>query len=137
MTTGWVELGVSESPEAAAMDAESAFVRVAGAVLVERDSWEDALKVTQYLRARPSSVPVRLSPMDETADEWTAAVRALPRCIHVFVGSRCFACRAPADGGRFSDGAREWPVCKAHATSYVSDAIERGPVDDATLPGVG
>lgn len=128
MTTGWVEVGVSESPEAAAMDAESAFVRVTGPVLVERDSWEDALKVTQYLRARPDPLPVRLSPADETAEEWTAAVHALPRCIHVFVGSRCFACHAPADGGRFSNGVREWPACKSHAASYGAKAIERGAV---------
>ena len=76
----------------------------------------------------PDPLPVRLSPADETAEEWTAAVHALPRCIHVFVGSRCFACHAPADGGRFSNGVREWPVCKSHAASYGAKAIERGAV---------
>ena len=128
MTTGWVEVRASESPEAAALDAEASLNRVDGAVIVERGSWDDAVKVTQYLRARPDPVPVRLSPMDETAEEWAAALRALPHCVHVFVERRCFKCSAVADAGVLTDGEREWPVCKQHI-----EAVERG----SSAAGVG
>ena len=122
-TKGWVEIGVSESPEAAAMDAERAFDRVTGPVLVERESWEDAVKVDWYLRSRPGAKPVRLSPMTETPEEWTAAVRENPRCIHIYVERRCVVCRKAAMGGCFSDGVQEWPVCMEHRDS-LAESLE-------------
>ena len=113
----YATVAVTQSPEAAATLADKLFPSVDGSVFVERGSWEEALEVTRHLRALPDPKPVRLSAMNETPEEWIAAVREQPRCIHVFVERRCVVCHAAAMGGCFSDGVQEWPVCVGHRDS--------------------
>lgn len=80
-----VDVAVAEAPEAAALQAEQWFRQGIAPVLVCRPTWRDGQRVVDYLRARPDPVPCRLSPPQESAALFSAAVRALPRIVHVYV----------------------------------------------------
>lgn len=80
-----VDVVVTETAEAAALEAERLYHAGYGPVLIHRLTREDGQRVVDYLRSRPVPVPCRFSPPQESAAILSAAIRAQPDIVHVYV----------------------------------------------------
>jgi len=123
MKPGYALVTVSEDDRKCALDAERMYLDGYRPILVHRTSEKSAIAVAQYLKSRPSRLPVRLSEVSETADEFNAAVRKQADAIHVYCEEVCDLCGALPP--LFSVNGEDEAMCAACAHAKLNGSARK------------